>query len=102
MVANVSVGALFLAGIILGVLMAVLMMLSVAYFAHRNGWGSAGFIAGRCISAILAQPRRALHQVGSSMALPSGRVLERGCAVVALVAAMALFFCVQRRLGLEL
>ncbi len=39
MMANVSVGALFLAGILPGVLMAVLMMLTVAWFAHRNGWG---------------------------------------------------------------
>ncbi|MES2977167.1 MAG: TRAP transporter large permease [Pseudomonadota bacterium] len=40
MMANVSVGALFLAGILPGVLMAGLMMLTVAYFAHKNGWGS--------------------------------------------------------------
>ena len=39
MMANVSVGALFLAGNQPGVLMAVLMMLTVAYFAHKNGWG---------------------------------------------------------------
>jgi TRAP-type C4-dicarboxylate transport system permease large subunit len=39
MMANVSVGALFLAGILPGVLMALLMMLTVAYFAHRNNWG---------------------------------------------------------------
>jgi TRAP-type C4-dicarboxylate transport system permease large subunit len=39
MMANVSVGALFLAGILPGVLMAVLMMATVAYFAHKNGWG---------------------------------------------------------------
>ncbi len=39
MMANVSVGALFLAGILPGVLMAVLMMMTVAYFAHKNGWG---------------------------------------------------------------
>lgn len=39
MMANVSVGALFLAGILPGVIMAVLMMLTVAYFAHKNGWG---------------------------------------------------------------
>jgi TRAP-type C4-dicarboxylate transport system permease large subunit len=39
MMANVSVGALFLAGILPGILMAVLMMFTVAYFAHRNGWG---------------------------------------------------------------
>lgn len=39
MMANVSVGALFLAGILPGALMALLMMLTVAYFAHRNKWG---------------------------------------------------------------
>src|SRR3982751_4407746 len=40
MMANVSVGALFLAGILPGALMAVLMMLTVAYYAHKNGWGA--------------------------------------------------------------
>jgi TRAP-type C4-dicarboxylate transport system permease large subunit len=40
MMANVSVGALFLAGILPGLLMAVLMMLTVAYYAHKNGWGA--------------------------------------------------------------
>ena len=39
MMANVSVGSLFLAGILPGVFMALLMMLTVAYFAHKNGWG---------------------------------------------------------------
>jgi TRAP-type C4-dicarboxylate transport system permease large subunit len=39
MMANVSVGALFLAGIFPGVVMALLMMFTVAYFAHKNGWG---------------------------------------------------------------
>ena len=39
MMANVSVGALFLAGILPGALMALLMMITVAYFAHKNGWG---------------------------------------------------------------
>jgi len=40
MFANVSVGALFLAGIMPGAVMTVLMMLTVAYYAHKNGWGS--------------------------------------------------------------
>src|SRR3954463_5986545 len=39
MFANVSVGALFLAGIMPGAVMTLLMMLTVAYYAHRNGWG---------------------------------------------------------------
>jgi TRAP-type C4-dicarboxylate transport system permease large subunit len=37
--ANVSVGALFLAGILPGLVMAFLMMATVAFFAHRNNWG---------------------------------------------------------------
>src|SRR5688572_3695041 len=39
MMANVSVGALFLAGILPGLVMALLMMVTVAFFAHRNKWG---------------------------------------------------------------
>jgi TRAP-type C4-dicarboxylate transport system permease large subunit len=39
MMANVSVGALFLAGLLPGILMAFLMMVTVAYFAHKNKWG---------------------------------------------------------------
>ncbi|CAM8659096.1 DctQ TRAP-type C4-dicarboxylate transport system, large permease component [Comamonadaceae bacterium] len=39
MMANVSIGALFVAGILPGVFLTVLMMLTVAYFARRNGWG---------------------------------------------------------------
>ena len=40
MMANVSIGALFLAGIIPGIFMTLLMMATVAFFAHKNGWGS--------------------------------------------------------------
>src|SRR5881275_2733241 len=40
MMANVSIGALFVAGIVPGVVMTLLMMGTVAYFAHKNGWGS--------------------------------------------------------------
>ena len=39
MMANVSVGQLFLAGIVPGVVMAILMMLTVAFFAHKYSWG---------------------------------------------------------------
>jgi TRAP-type C4-dicarboxylate transport system permease large subunit len=40
MMANTSIGALFLAGVIPGVVMTVFMMLTVAWFAYRRGWGS--------------------------------------------------------------
>jgi TRAP-type C4-dicarboxylate transport system permease large subunit len=39
MMANVSVGALFLAGLLPGILLGLLMMITVAWFAHRNQWG---------------------------------------------------------------
>src|ERR671913_2009072 len=40
MMANVSIGALFLGGVIPGLVMSALMMATVAYFAHKNGWGA--------------------------------------------------------------
>ena len=40
MMANVSIGALFVAGIVPGLFMTLLMMLTVAYFARKNGWGA--------------------------------------------------------------
>ncbi len=39
MMANVSVGQLFVAGIVPGVVMAGLMMATVGYYAHKNNWG---------------------------------------------------------------
>lgn len=40
MMANASIGALFMAGIVPGVVMTVLMMATVYIFARRKGWGS--------------------------------------------------------------
>ena len=40
MMANVSIGALFMAGILPGVVMTLLMMLTVAILAAKRGWGS--------------------------------------------------------------
>ena len=39
MMASVSIGQLFLAGIIPGILMGITMMLTVAYFAHTRNFG---------------------------------------------------------------
>ncbi|MBC7802922.1 MAG: TRAP transporter large permease [Candidatus Parcubacteria bacterium] len=40
MMANVSIGQLFLGGVIPGIVMAIFMMLTVAYYAHTRGYGS--------------------------------------------------------------
>jgi TRAP-type C4-dicarboxylate transport system permease large subunit len=54
MMANVSVGALFLAGITPGLFMAVLMMCTVAFYAHKNGWGAdIKFNGPRLIKAVI-------------------------------------------------
>ena len=54
MMANASVGALFLAGILPGLLLTVLMMLTVAYYAKKNGWGGdVGFSGSRFMKAMV-------------------------------------------------
>jgi TRAP-type C4-dicarboxylate transport system permease large subunit len=54
MMANVSVGSLFLGGIVPGATMALLMMFTVAYFAHKNGWGAdVKFVWARVSKALL-------------------------------------------------
>jgi TRAP-type C4-dicarboxylate transport system permease large subunit len=54
MMANVSVGALFLAGLLPGGLMAILMMITVAYYAHKNKWGAdVPFMWGTVIFALM-------------------------------------------------
>jgi TRAP-type C4-dicarboxylate transport system permease large subunit len=54
MMANVSVGSLFLGGIMPGATMALLMMFTVAYFAHKNGWGAdIKFVWARVSKALL-------------------------------------------------
>jgi TRAP-type C4-dicarboxylate transport system permease large subunit len=40
MMANVSIGALFVAGILPGLVMTLLMMFTVAWFARKNKWGA--------------------------------------------------------------
>ncbi|MCG7504231.1 TRAP transporter large permease [Mesorhizobium retamae] len=40
MMANVSIGALFMAGVLPGIVMTLLMMITVAIFAYKRGWGS--------------------------------------------------------------
>ena len=63
MFANVSVGALFLAGILPGAIMAGLMMLTVAWYAHKNGWGGD-------IAFSWARMGKALTELGVVIAFP--------------------------------
>ena len=55
MMANVSIGALFLAGLLPGLLMAVLMMLTVTYFAYKNKWGGDIKFSGTRLAKALAE-----------------------------------------------
>ncbi|MQX75489.1 TRAP transporter large permease [Sinorhizobium medicae] len=84
MMANVSIGALFMAGVVPGVVMTVLMMLTVAIFAYKRGWGSdTPFEMKRLLSAslevvvVLAVPLLvyALMSAGLSMNLAVGIAL---------------------------
>lgn len=43
--ANVSIGSLFLGGIIPGLVMTLFMMATVAFVAHRNKWGSDAYFS---------------------------------------------------------
>jgi TRAP-type C4-dicarboxylate transport system permease large subunit len=39
MMANVSIGSLFLAGVVPGAVLTIMMMVTVAYYARKNNWG---------------------------------------------------------------
>jgi len=93
MMANVSVGALFLAGILPGMLMAFLMMVTVSYFAHKNNWGGdVKFSASRV--------GRALIELGIVAAWPLATwaaVTQAGLpAQPVMVASMVLLFVCDR------
>jgi len=54
MMANTSVGGMFLGGIVPGLMIAFLIMITVTYFAWRNGWGGdTKFALGRFGKALL-------------------------------------------------
>ncbi len=55
MMANVSIGSLFLGGVIPGVLMTLFMMITVAVFARIKGWGSDAAFEWRKIAAAMLE-----------------------------------------------
>src|SRR6478736_2071202 len=88
MVANVSIGQLFLAGILPGLVMTVLMMLTVAYYAHKNHWGAD-------IKFLWSRVGRAGLELGIVIAFPLviwGAILLDANPVMATFTAMALLF----------
>ena len=89
MMANVSIGALFMAGILPGIVMTVLMMITVAIFAYKKNWGSDApfeirklLAAGLEIVVVLAFPAAIYVLVTLGMSLN----LAVGLALVALIA----------------
>ncbi|RYE85297.1 MAG: TRAP transporter large permease subunit, partial [Hyphomicrobiales bacterium] len=89
MMANVSIGALFMAGILPGLVMTVLMMITVAIFAYKKNWGSDApfeirklLAAGVEILIVLAFPAAIYVLVTLGMSLN----LAVGLALVALIA----------------
>ncbi|EJT02425.1 TRAP transporter large permease [Rhizobium sp. CCGE 510] len=84
MMANVSIGALFMAGILPGIVMTLLMMITVAAFAYWKRWGSDApfdvkqlLSAGMEIVVVLAVPAAIylLMQAGVSMNAAAGIAL---------------------------
>ena len=70
MMANVSIGALFMAGILPGIVMTLLMMITVAVFAYKLGWGSDTPFSHR-------QARRSHAGNSRRRAVPAGRLHPR-------------------------
>jgi TRAP-type C4-dicarboxylate transport system permease large subunit len=90
MVANVSIGQLFLAGILPGLVMTVLMMLTVAYYAHKNNWGAdIKFLWSRVGKATLELAIVIAFPLAIWLAVEAGvnAVVATGIAMVALFAA---------------
>jgi TRAP-type C4-dicarboxylate transport system permease large subunit len=91
MMANVSVGSLFLAGILPGVLMALMMMGTVAYFAHKNGWGGdVTFSASRVGRALIELAVVIVWPVATWLLVDK---VGLNAQIVLLVAIVSLFVC---------
>ena len=90
MMANVSIGALFMAGILPGIVMTLLMMITVAAFAYVKRWGSdAPFDVKQLVSAGLEIVVVLLVPLAIYVMMRSGVSMNAaaGIALVALLAA---------------
>jgi len=99
-VTGVSLGALFLAGLIPGILLGLSQMLIIAYLARRRGWKA---FAQFSMQAIWSTGRRALLSFGLPIIIIGGLVIgvftptEAGAFAVVYSAILAIF--VYRRLS---
>ncbi|MBB3443504.1 MULTISPECIES: TRAP transporter large permease [unclassified Rhizobium] len=90
MMANVSIGALFMAGILPGIVMTLLMMITVAAFAYTKRWGSdAPFDVKQLVSAGLEIVVVLLVPLAIYVMMRSG-VSMNAAAGIALVVLLAL------------
>jgi len=81
MMAGVSIGQLFLAGVIPGILMGITMMLTVAYFAHTRNYGrDVPFSAAKLAKATLEVITVACVPLGAWLLFKAG--LSGGWAVI--------------------
>jgi TRAP-type C4-dicarboxylate transport system permease large subunit len=97
MMANVSVGALFLGGILPGALMAILMMATVAWYAHRNGWGGdVKFEWGRFARALIETAVVAGWPVAIYFLVDAGLQAQ-----VTVIVGLVLLFAADRYFGFE-
>ena len=90
MMANVSIGALFLGGILPGLFMTVMMMLTVAFFAHRNKWGADVKFSWRNLAAASVEVVVVLSFPLAVWLLVKAGVSPNWAALIALVALLAL------------
>ncbi len=101
-VTGVSLGALFLAGAIPGIILGLSQMLIIAYLARRRGWKPYSDFA---VSEIIRTGKRAILSFGLPVIIVGGLVIgvftptEAGSFAVVYALALAMFF--YRRLDLR-
>jgi TRAP-type C4-dicarboxylate transport system permease large subunit len=89
MMANVSIGSLFLAGIVPGLVLTLFMMATVAWIAHRRGWGGDTAFSWKLLGAATVEIGGAGVPAGD-LAGRVGGVSTNMAAMIALVVLLAL------------
>ncbi|NOU04886.1 MAG: TRAP transporter large permease [Hyphomicrobiaceae bacterium] len=90
MMANVSIGSLFLGGVVPGVLMTIFMMVTVAVFARLKGWGSDAEFNWRRIAAACVEIAVVLSYPVAVFVLEKMGMSQNGAIFLALGVVLAL------------